>query len=94
MFGQVLHWGYGTAWGALYGVVRRGIPLLSSAAGLPFGIAFTLIGDEAMNTFAKLTPPTQEFPIDAHVRGLVAHIAWTATAEGIIELLEFVSEEA
>lgn len=90
MFEQVLHWGYGTAWGALYGVA----PLLSSSAGLPFGIAFTLIGDEAMNTFAKLTPPTQEFPIDAHVRGLVAHIAWTATAEGIIEVLEFVSEEA
>jgi hypothetical protein len=47
-----------------------------------------------MNTFAKLTPPPQEFPIDARVRGLVAHIARTATAEGVIELLDFVSEEA
>ncbi len=92
-FGQILHWGYGMTWGALYGILRQRVPVLSSAAGLPFGILFTLIGDEALNTYAKLTPPPRAFPIEAHLRGLAGHIAWTSTAEGVIQLLEFVADE-
>jgi hypothetical protein len=52
-----------------------------------------LIGDEALNTYAKLTPPPRAFPVEAHLRGLAGHIAWTSTAEGVIQLLEFVADE-
>lgn len=86
-FGRVIHWGYGITWGGLYGVLHDRVPALSKAAGLPFGIAFSLIGDEALNTLLKLTPPPQAFPIDAHVRGLVAHLTYTATADGVYYVL-------
>lgn len=92
--GQALHWGYGATWGALYGVLRRRVPLLGAAAGAPFGVLFFLIGDEALNTGLKLTPPPQAYPIDAHVRGLVAHLVYTAVAEATISALEAAAEEA
>lgn len=91
MLGQLLHWGYGAGWGALYGVLRNRLPALRAVAGVPFGILFFLIGDEALNTFLKLTPPPQAYPIDAHVRGLVAHIVYTAVAEETIRALEAVN---
>ncbi len=92
ILGQLLHWGYGAGWGALYGLVRRRVPLLRAAAGVPFRILFFLVGDEALNTFLKLTPPPQAYPVDAHVRGLVAHIVYTAVAEGTMRTLEAVNE--
>jgi len=86
--GQAIHWGYGIGWGALYGALHDRVPALSRAAGLPFGIVFSLIGDELMTTAMKLTPPPQAFPIDAHVRGLVAHVAYTAAADGVYHTLK------
>ena len=70
-FSMGVHWGYGIAWGALYGALHDRVPVLSKAAGLPFGVLFWLLGDEVMTTAMKLTPPPQAFPIDAHLRGLV-----------------------
>lgn len=91
LLGQALHWGYGAAWGALYCVLRRRAPLLSAAGGAPFGVLFFLAGDEALNTGLKLTPPPQAYPIDAHVRGLIAHLVYTAAADATIRALETVS---
>jgi uncharacterized membrane protein YagU involved in acid resistance len=87
LVGQVVHWGYGMAWGALYGVLRRRYPLLARSWGLPFALAFTLLGDEAMNTLMGLTAPPRHFPVDAHLRGLAGHIAFTAAAEGAVRTL-------
>lgn len=81
--GMALHWAYGIGWGALYGVLRKRVPMLSKAAGLPFATAFTLIGDEGMNTAFGVTPPPREFPWEAHARGYAGHIAFTATLEAV-----------
>jgi uncharacterized membrane protein YagU involved in acid resistance len=81
--GKVFHWGYGLAWGALYGVTRTRSPFLSKLAGLPFAIGFFLIGDEAMNGVMKTTGPLKEFPWEAHARGFVNHVAFTATTDGV-----------
>jgi uncharacterized membrane protein YagU involved in acid resistance len=82
-----MHWGYGVAWGAAYGALRKKYPFLSKFGGLPFGVLFFLIGDELVNTAFKITPPPQKFPVDAHVRGLAGHLAFTAAAEGTSKLL-------
>jgi uncharacterized membrane protein YagU involved in acid resistance len=89
--GNVVHWGYGMAWGALYGVLHDRVPAFSKAAGLPFGIAFWIVGDELVTTAFKLTPPPQTFPIDAHVRGLAGHLAFTASADGTYRALQKVT---
>lgn len=86
--GTALHWGYGATWGAFYGIVRRRAPALSRAWGIPFGIAFALVGDELMNSVMGLAAPPTEFPIDAHVRGLVAHVGFTVAADRTVRALE------
>lgn len=85
--GEAAHWGYGLAWGGVYGAVRNRVPGFSKAGSLPFGITFWFVGDEALNAVFKLTPPPQEFPIDAHLRGLVAHLVYAATADGVYRTL-------
>jgi uncharacterized membrane protein YagU involved in acid resistance len=82
-----MHWGYGIGWGALYSVLRKEYPVLSKYAGLPFGVLFYLVGDVLVNTTFKVTAPPQRFPVIAHVRGLLGHIAFAAAAEGITRLL-------
>jgi hypothetical protein len=84
----VLHWGYGMGWGAFYAVLRRRMPVLRKALGFPFGVLFALIGDEAMNQILGLTPPPKAWPIDAHVRGLVGHVAYAAAAETALRALD------
>lgn len=82
-----MHWGYGIGWGTLYSVLRKEYPVLSKYAGLPFGVLFYLVGDVFVNTAFKVTAPPQKFPVIAHVRGLLGHIAFAAAAEGTIRLL-------
>ena len=88
--GKAIHWSYGLGWGALYGVVRRRVPVFARAGGLLFGISFALVGDELMNSVMGLSAPPKEFPIDAHVRGLLGHVAFTAAADGTVRGLDAV----
>jgi len=81
---MVLHWIYGMAWGVLYALLRRRAPLLRKALGLPFA----LVGDEIMNQVMGLTAPPKAWPIDAHFRGLVGHVAYAAAAEGTLRALD------
>lgn len=73
------------------GALHDRVPVMSKAAGLPYGIAFSLVVDEGLNTALKLTPPPQEFPIEVHVRGLVAHVAYAAATDGTFHLLRKVA---
>ncbi|SRR5258707_5322278 len=86
--GQAVHWATGIGVGGLYGALHDRVPALSKPAGLPYGVAFSLLVDEGLNTALKLTPPPQDFPIDAHVRGLVAHLAYAVTTDGVLRSLK------
>ncbi len=79
--GVVVHWGYGIGWGVLYAALRKRVPFLRAALGVPFGILFSLVGDEMMNTVMGLTAPPRAWPVDAHARGVAAHVACAAAAE-------------
>jgi uncharacterized membrane protein YagU involved in acid resistance len=81
--GLALHWGYGIAAGALYGVLRRRVRAVARIAGAPFSLAFFLLGDELLNLALGTAAPPQEFPWQAHARGLATHAAFTADAEAV-----------
>lgn len=85
--GQALHWGYGVGWGGLYGALHDRVPALSKAAGVPFGLAFALVGDEGLNTALKLTPPPRAFPMEAHLRGFAAHVVYAVSADAVFHIL-------
>jgi uncharacterized membrane protein YagU involved in acid resistance len=92
--GRVVQFGYGTSWGAAYGILRHRFPGIARAAGLPFGVGLTLLGWGALLPLFKLSPAPHKLPLSAHARGLVSHYAYAATVEGVCELCEAIDRAA
>jgi len=88
LLGNVIRWGYGISWGAIYALMRNRVPGAAKVAGLPFGVVFGLFGPAFLLPAFGLTPSAREFPISTHVRGLLSHYAYAATVEGVITGLE------
>jgi hypothetical protein len=91
---RVVQFGYGTGWGAAYGVLRQRFPGIAKAAGLPFGVGLTLLGWGALLPLFKLSPAPHKLPLSTHARGLVSHYAYAATVEGVCELCEAIDRAA
>jgi uncharacterized membrane protein YagU involved in acid resistance len=87
-WGTAISWGYGTVWGALYGIMRDEMPATSKGAGIPFGIGFGLFGSALLLPTFDLTPAATEFPVSSHLVGLASHCAYAATVEGVCTALE------
>lgn len=72
---------YGMFWGAAYALVRRKLPGVSRAAGLPFAVPFFFLCDGMIAPRLKLTPPLRRVPWQPNAKELANHAAWTAAAE-------------
>lgn len=86
--GSGLHWGLGMGAGAAYGVLRHRMPASRWGSGVAFGTAFWALVDEGANTVLGLTPPPQEFPWQAHARGLAGHLAFGLAADVALRLTD------
>ena len=85
--GQVLHYTVGTATGALYGTLTEVLPRLTTAGGLPFGLAVWLLADElAVPALGLSQPPTRQ-DLATHTYALVAHCVYGLTTEGTRRLV-------
>jgi hypothetical protein len=89
--GAALHWALGAGAGAVYGALRGRVPGVDAASGLVFGTVFFLAIDEGANTLLGLTPPPEEFPWQAHARGLAGHLVFGVTSELTLLALDRVS---
>lgn len=87
-YGSAIHWGLGVGAGAAYGAMRHRVPGVAWGRGIAFGLAFWLLVDEAGNTALGLTPPPQEFPWQAHTRGLAGHLVFGVVTETLFELVD------
>lgn len=87
-YGMALHWALGASAGAAYALLRERMPAAKAAGGLLFGTAFFLLMDEGLVYVLGLTPGPSEFPWQSHARGLVGHLAYGATTERALTLLE------
>ncbi|MBF5046520.1 hypothetical protein FGE12_29160 [Aggregicoccus sp. 17bor-14] len=79
--GNVVHFGYGTVWGAIYGALWGRTRLAGKLFGLGFGTALFVLGDELGVPALKLAPPPQETPASTHLSALGAHWVYGATTE-------------
>jgi hypothetical protein len=86
--GQAISWGYGTFWGAVYGILRKRVPAASWGGGLPFGVGLTIFGEGLMLPLLDLSPPAHRFPLSVIGRDIVSHCAYAATVEGICRACE------
>ncbi len=87
-YGRSIHWALGAGAGAAYALLRHRMPAVAAAGGLLFGTAFFLLMDEGLVYALGLTPGPSEFPWQSHARGLAGHLAYGATAERALTLLE------
>jgi putative membrane protein len=81
MAGQIVHYSFGTAMGAVYGAMAEIQPTSSSAMGLPFGAALWLAADEVAVPSLGLSGPPTSTPIRVHAYGLASHLIYGASTE-------------
>ena len=79
--GTVVHYSLGTGVGALYGAAAEFAPVITTQAGLPFGVAFWVLVDEGAVPLLGLAKGPAEYPLSAHVYALVSHLVFGVTAE-------------
>ncbi len=87
-YGARIHWALGIGAGVVYALLRRRMELETPLAGLAFGAAFWLAMDEGAVYALGLTPGPTAFPWQTHARGLAGHLAFGATADTALRVLE------
>jgi putative membrane protein len=82
--GPAIHYAFGTAMGALYGIAAELFPDITTRGfGTGFGAALFTVADEiAVPAFGLSGKPT-EASLSSHFYGLVSHLVYGATTEGI-----------
>jgi uncharacterized membrane protein YagU involved in acid resistance len=82
--GPAVHYAFGTAMGALYGVAAELVPDVAKRGfGTGFGAALFAVADEiALPVFGLSGKPTDS-PLSAHLYGLASHLVYGATTEGV-----------
>ncbi len=81
--GPLVHYGYGTTVGALYGGMCDAFPAVAGGLGLPFGIVLWLFGDEVAVPLFGLGPSPVKTPLAKHADALAAHVGYAVAADGI-----------
>jgi hypothetical protein len=70
----VAHYVLGIVPGALYGALRRRIPVVAAGRGSAYGGLLWAVNDEFLNTRLGLAGPPAAYPLMTHVRGLIGHV--------------------
>lgn len=81
--GSALHYGFGAAVGALYGMAAELEPRTAAAAGLPFGAAVWLAADEIGVPLAGFASKPTDYPVTRHAAALASHLVFGLTVEGV-----------
>ena len=77
--GAAVHYAFGTLTGGFYGAVAEYVPEVTVGAGLPFGAAFWLVGDEAVVPLLGLSKGPDEYPLSTHAYALASHLVYGLT---------------
>ncbi len=86
--GLVVHYGLGVAPGALYAKLRRSQPWLGAGAGFLYGLALWAINDEVMTRVLGIAGPADEYPWQAHARGVAGHVALGMGTDVVLNVLD------
>lgn len=79
--GQVVHYGFGTLMGGLYGTAAELDRRATAGFGTGFGAALFTSADEAALPALGLSPPPHRVPASTHAYGLMSHLVYGVTAE-------------
>ncbi len=83
-----IHWSVGVGSGAVYGALRNRVRHLRIGSGVAYGIALSLLVDEAALTALGLSPPPSEFPWQTHARGVAGHVVLGAVLDAAFDMAD------
>jgi hypothetical protein len=81
--GTAIHFGFGTAVGAVYGVMAEYSPAIVRGDGVPFGTGLMAVADDVAVPALGLSRPGRETPWSTHLYALCSHTVYGAVLEGI-----------
>lgn len=84
-FEQVMVTSISAVAGMTYSLVARRWPLGWLTGGLVFGTLFWAVEDEGISPVMGLVGDNTKYPVEAHLRGLVAHAVFGVVTAGLVE---------
>jgi uncharacterized membrane protein YagU involved in acid resistance len=81
--GPVLHYAFGTAMGALYGLTTEYFPEARAGFGTIFGTLLFALADETAVPLAGFSGKPADYPVSSHLRALASHVVYGASAEAV-----------
>jgi hypothetical protein len=76
---QAVHLGFGSAWGALYGLAAGTLPRLGTLkSGLGFGMVVWLVSDDLLLPAFRLSAWPHHYPVKGHLYAIAAHAVYGA----------------
>lgn len=85
--GRAVHYVTGAVLGAIYGVITEYQPKAASGFGGAYGLATSLVLDEAAVPAAGLSEAPWKAPLSSHGLGLASHMVYGVALEGVRSLL-------
>lgn len=86
--GQAIHFAIGVLPAIAYAFMRDRLPGRGVARGLILGGGMFAMQDELMNSVSGLGAKPQDYPWQAHARGLVAHLVYGVATELMLNAME------
>jgi hypothetical protein len=88
ILGTGVHYGIGIGPAIVYALLRDRLPVQGPARGALYGTGLFLAQDEVLNTVTGLGARPQDYPWQAHARGLVSHNIYGIVVETALNLME------
>jgi len=85
VFEQGVANGLSAVMGAAYALTARRWKLGWLTGGVVFGALFWLVEDEGLGPMLGLAGDNAKYPLEAHLRGLAAHVAFGVVTAGLLE---------
>ncbi len=79
--GEIVHYAFGAANGALYGALAETWPEARVGFGAAFGAALWLAADEIGMPALRLSGSPTQYPVSVHASALAAHAVYGVTTE-------------
>jgi uncharacterized membrane protein YagU involved in acid resistance len=86
--GKSIHYLLGMVPAALYAVFRHRAEELTFGRGLAFGLGLFIVMDEITAPLFGLSSGPRAYPWQAHVRGLLGHLAVGATTDAVLKVMD------
>ncbi len=86
--GVAVHYAIGIGPAIVYSILRDKLPGHGPVRGALFGLGLFLIQDEGVNAATGLGAKPQDYPWQAHARGLVSHLVYGVVTEMVLDFMD------